>query len=315
MSIKEYTDLKELKKDIKEINIQGATNVAIATVTGLILHCSSVTYGSWKEFLDDIQLVGNQLATLRDNEPLAKNAVKYIHYMILTRYMAADTADKRRDAFMVVANEYLKMIEDSKGKILEFGNKELHGLVNVFTHCHSSTAEHLIVDLSKGIIDFKVVCTETRPKYQGRITATNLLKAGLDTTMIADSAAESYIIGRGLFPVEAVFLGADQISITGDVVNKVGSWGIALAAYYANIPVYIVTPFLKVDAETAYKPMLVERRESDELWPEHPEGLNIDNPAFDIIDAKLITGYITELGIISAQEIPSLIRENYGWVF
>lgn len=315
MEINEYTNLEDLKNDVKSIKIQGATNVAIATIKGLILHCSSIKYSNWEEFIQDINRIGMQLATLRNNEPLAKNAVKYIHYMIKTRYMDADTANKRREAFMTVANEFLEIISYSKKEILKHGRAHLYGLRNVFTHCHSSTTERLIVDLSRGIDDFKVVCTETRPRYQGRITATKLLQEGLDTTMIVDSAAEAYIIGRGLFPVDAVFLGADQISLNGDFINKVGSWGIALAAYYANVPVYIVTPFLKVDADTAYKPIIIERRDSEELWPEHPAGLNIDNPAFDLIDANLITGYITELGVITAQEIPSLIREKYGWVY
>ena len=163
--------------------------------------------------------------------------------------------------------------------------------------------------------DLKAVCTETRPLYQGRITATNLLKMGVKTTLIADSAAESYVIGKGHFPVDVIFIGADEITVHGEAIKKIGSWGIALASYYASKPIYVVTSILKVEPETAHKPVEIEIREDKELWPEAPEGLDMHNPAFELINKQFITGYLTEFGVIKPEDMVGVLREKYGWVF
>ena len=81
------------------------------------------------------------------------------------------------------------------------------------THCHSSTAVEVIKGIAKGKKSFDAVCTETRPLFQGRITAKSLLDAGISATLIADSSAESFVIGRGSVPIDAVFIGCDQITM------------------------------------------------------------------------------------------------------
>jgi len=309
-----YKSVDEIVNDIKDIVIQGATNVAIATVYGLILHCSSITFKDWSEFYSNVEEIGKRLAYARKNEPLAQNALRYLIYMLKTKYSDSDTAEKRKESFLKVADEYLNIISDSKLKIIENGIKELGFKSNVFTHCHSSTVVSLISGMNKKE-KVRAVCTETRPKFQGRITAKELLNSGVDTTLTTDSAAGSYIIGRTKFPVDVVLLGADEITVHGDMVNKVGSWGIALSAYYANIPVYVVTPFLKINPESVYKPVDIEIRNGDEIWEDPPENLKFFNPAFDFVDHRFVTGYITELGIIKPEDILRVLRENYGWVF
>ena len=158
-------------------------------------------------------------------------------------------------------------------------------------------------------------CTETRPLLQGRITAANLINAGVDTTLLVDSAAESIIIGRGNEPVDIVFTGADELTIHGDAINKIGSFGIALAAYYASKPLYVVSSLLKVNPATAYSDVQIEMRSNEEVWDNPPKGLKLYNPAFEVIPNKLITGYITEAGIIKPEDLARTVHEKYDWVF
>jgi ribose 1,5-bisphosphate isomerase len=192
---------------------------------------------------------------------------------------------------------------------------QLKYIDHVLTHCHSSTAVRLIQGIAKGDEDFTAVCTETRPRYQGRITAKELLNVGIDTTLIADSAAESFVIGRGSKPVSVVFIGCDAITMKGYCINKIGSWGIAMAAYQSSKPLYVVTSLLKVDHDTAHQDIRIEIRGDKELWEDAPKGLEMYNPAFEVVDAGLITGFITEFGIIKPRDIGDFVRKEYPWLF
>ncbi len=311
----QYNNIEDVYKDIKSVKIQGATNVAIATFEGIKIYLQNIGSNLDSDVFEKAMSVGSRLAYARQNEPLAQNGLKYINYHFIVKYRSPTDSNEIRQTLLALCDEYLNMIKETKESIVNKSLGMFKDTQYAFTHCHSSTAERLIYEISKGKDGFKVVCTETRPLFQGRITAANLLEKGLDTTMIADSAAETYIIGRSGIPIEAVFVGADEITIHGDFVNKVGSWGIGLAAYYANIPVYVVTPLLKVNPASAYQAVKIEVREADELWPEAPAGLKLFNPAFDFINKEFVTGYLTEFGLVKAEDVVKTLRENYEWVF
>ncbi len=311
-----YTDVDQIIEDIKKIKIQGATNVAIATFEGIKLFIESHERDCPVEVLiSDIEKKGISLAEARPNEPLAKNGLRYLSYMIRVKYPKVSTIEEVKNAYIQLSEEYLGIIKDSKMQIIEKGADVIKGVDEIVTHCHSSTSESLIINQAKKMKSFTAVCSETRPLYQGRITATNLLKAGLDTTLVVDSAIETFIIGKGDRNADVVFLGCDQVAMNGDAINKIGSWGIAMAAYYASIPLYVVGSILKTDVSTAYKPIEIEMRDAKEVWPDAPEGLRMVNPAFEIINKEFITGYLTEVGLVKPDDIGKTIHDSYGWLF
>lgn len=314
--ISKYSSIEEIIADIKSVKIQGATNVARATFEGLrfFLRNHNKTV-SFHDFMKEFEAVGNSLAFARNNEPLAKNGVKYVVTMMKINNPGLEDVEVAKKKLLEICDTYADLIVGAKKRIIEKNAGVLGYSSGIFTHCHSSTSESLIIDHVKKQPKTKVICTETRPLFQGRITAVNLVAAGVDTTLIADSGAASVIIGRGTFPVDAVLIGADEITLNGDAINKVGSWGIALAAYYASKPVYVVSSVLKTDVSTVYEKPKIEMREGREIWPEAPLGLKIANPAFDYIDAKFITGYLTEDGLIKPEDIVKVIRDNYEWLF
>ncbi len=311
-----YQNVSEIESDIKSITIQGATNVAIATFEGIKLYINSSNFTSIDDLIEKVISVGDTLSKARTNEPLATNGVKYIKHSLKGHRIEFEDINSAKTKLLSYCDAYLKMISDAKEKIVLHGMSVMENVDEVLTHCHSSTSERLIIEGARKVgSSFKVVCTETRPLLQGRITARALLDAGLNTTLIADSSAESYIIGKGGFPVDVIFIGADEITVHGDVVNKIGSWGIALASYYANKPMYVVTPILKLEPDTARNLPEIEMRDGKELWEDAPAGLNLYNPAFELVSAKYITGYITELGVLKPNELVERIREVYPWVF
>jgi ribose 1,5-bisphosphate isomerase len=310
-----YPEIEKIYKDIKDLNIQGATNVAIATFEGMKLYedISSVQDADlfYKEFFE----VADKLAHARANEPLATNGVKYVKYFFNKKFSVLPNLATMKRELVSLTDDFLDIIGQSKKDLIE-KNKEFFSNYNkIFTHCHSSTAVSLIKSIKKDKENFEVVCTEARPRFQGRITAKSLLEARIKTTLIADSSAESFIINRGSVPVEIGFIGCDEMTQLGHAINKIGSWGIAMAFHWADKPFYVVTPFLKLDVESHHSNIEIEVRESKELWEDAPKGLHMYNPAFEVVDSGLITGYVTELGILKAENIKKAAQDNYPWLF
>ncbi len=312
MEIKKILDIE---KDIKELNIQGATNVAIATLEGMKTYIQeSETRDSslfYKEFLE----VGNRLANARSNEPLAKNGVRFVEHTYESKNADLPSLDSMKQRLEEYCDNYLYLIADTKRAIIDYCVPQVRFLENILTHCHSSTAVSVIKGIAQGKDSFDAVCTETRPLFQGHKTAKSLLEAGISTTLIADSAAESFVIGRGSVSIGAVFIGCDQLTTKGYCVNKIGSWGIAMSAYHASKPLYVVSPLLKVDPQIGGDELKIEVRESRELWEDAPKELKIFNPAFEIVDNSLITGILTEFGILKPKEIAEVVKAKYPWLF
>ncbi len=312
MSVKQILDIE---KDIKDLNVQGATNVAISTLEGMKIFIEESNITDKEVFYKELERVGYKLANARENEPLAKNGVKYVTHTFRNHFSDLHSLNDMKQQLNTYCDEYLYKIADHKRSIIELGVPYVRPFENVLTHCHSSTAVAILKEMAKGKESFDVVNTETRPRFQGRITSKNLIDAGISTTMVADSAAESFIIGRGSVAIDAVFIGCDQITMDGYCINKIGSWGIAMAASVASKPLYVVSPLLKVDPTVLRKDISIEVRENKELWSEAPKGLKMFNPAFEIVDAKLITGFMTEFGIIKPSEIADIVKAKYIWLF
>jgi methylthioribose-1-phosphate isomerase len=129
-------------------------------------------------------------------------------------------------------------------------------------------------------------------------------------TMVVDSSAP-FILDRndpfGL-DIDAVIIGCDAIKLNGDIINKVGSYSIARAAYDNKIPVYIAGNLLKTDIHDTIQ---IETRSGTEVWPDRPEGIDIINFAFDQVPAKFLTGIITEFGIIKPNEVEDVVKKEY----
>lgn len=313
--MEKFEEIEKIVEDIKSLKIQGATNVCIATFEGMKLYLELSKTQDFETFKEEFFETGRDLANTRPNEPLARNGVHYIKYFFKQKHADISQVSSAREILKDLCDEYLGLITSAKKNSIERSAKYLTNYDKILTHCHSSTVVDLIKEISKGDKNFEVVSTETRPLYQGRITAKNLIDAGIKTTLIADSAAESFAVNRGSVPIDVVFLGSDQIMKDGYVINKIGSWGIAVAAHYGGKPLYIVSNLLKFDKESVYSDVEIEIREDRELWPEAPRNLDMYNPAFEIIDNSLITGFVTEFGIIKPSEIETVIKENYPWLF
>jgi len=294
---------------IRKLQVQGARNVAIAAVKAIQTQAELTKAKNKIQFLCELKEAQTIFVASRETEPLMRNAIRWI----ITQAQAVKTEKVETLSQNVVgnANQFLKDLEDSKEHIAEIGANRIHDNSVVFTHCHSSTVTRLLAKAKADGKNIKVICTETRPAYQGRITANELVGLGIETTFIVDSAARSFM-GN----VDVVIVGADAITSEGNVVNKIGSSSIAVLAHEARVPFYVVSELLKFDPETLNGECeKIEQRSPTEVWKEAPPKLIVRNPAFDVTSNRYIHGLICEEGIIAPQTIVEVMHRKYPWVF
>jgi len=157
----------------------------------------------------------------------------------------------------------------------------------------------------------KVVASETRPKLQGaRLTAFELKQDKIPVTLITDTMV-GYVMQNRM--VSKVIVGADRILATGHVINKIGTLGVAILANHFHIPFYAAAPHSSFDLKTRLEDVVIEERDPREVafvgdYRIAPEGVSILNPAFDVTEPKLITGIITDLGMIEQPLKESIVR-------
>lgn len=294
---------------IKRLEVQGARNVAIAAIKALEALAKETTAETREEFLRELEEARGLLFESRATEPLMRNAVRWIISQVEgSGEKQVATLAKRVSS---AAALFLEELDASKECIAEIGAKRIRDGMVIFTHCHSSTVTYLLSRAKKEGKTFEVICTETRPAFQGRITAKEMLELGVKTTFIVDSAARSLIRNADL-----VLVGADAITSEGNVINKIGTGAIALLAHEARKPFYVVAELLKFDPATVcgeYEQ--IEERSPDEVWKNAPEKLLIRNPAFDITRRDFIHGVICEEGVIPPHSVAEVTRRRYPWIF
>lgn len=185
------------------------------------------------------------------------------------------------------------------------GSKLIKNNVLIMTHCHSSSVLNVFRKAVNDHRVFKVVVSETRPKLQGITTAKELVGMEVPIHYIVDSAGP-FLVSR----CDMVIVGADAVRADG-VLNKIGTYPIALAAMAAGVPFYVAATKDKLDYDCVSE---IEDRPDREIGnPDELEasGGEIENPAFDLTPWKLITGVITESGILGQREIRMLLDGNF----
>lgn len=290
-----------LVKKIKGLEIQGAKNVALAGLRALSLYASGIKSENKRDFLGVLKSKSELVSSARPTEPALRNSISFV---MANLRRCKDVSDIRNTLQREVG-EFSRNIESTIYKIGEIGARRIPDGAVVFTHCHSNTVMEIFHRAKSTGKKFEVVCTETRPMNQGLVTAKQLAKMRIPVTLIVDSAARTF-----MKKCDLVIIGADAITSTGDVVNKVGSSIIALIAEEQKKPFYVAAGTHKIDPETA-KGFLepIEERPAKEITNRRLEGVKIRNPAFDVVSARRITGIITESGIMPPQNVYRLLQK------
>jgi len=297
--------------NIKSLKIQGATAVAQTIVRCLSQFGQEIEKSKVKEWEKELKKIADYLLSARPTEPMAQNGAKFIFSELKNAKLK--NAKELKILLKKITLDFYSTVLESNKLIVFQGKNLIKKNDNVFTHCHSSLVEQIFIQAKKNINKFQVYQTETRPLFQGRITAKNLLKEKIDTTMVVDSSASfliSHNSGKDLM-MNKIILGADAILPDGSVINKIGSFGIALTAYQEKIPLYVAASLLKYHSKSWIK---IEKRSGKEIWQKAPQNLKIINFAFDQIPAEYITGIICESGIVKPKEIKNYLKKIYPFL-
>ncbi|UCB59763.1 MAG: S-methyl-5-thioribose-1-phosphate isomerase [Candidatus Bathyarchaeota archaeon] len=294
---------------IRKLEVQGARNVAITAIQAVEALVGKTKARNKEDLLEELSKAKHLLFTSRETEPLMRNGVRWIINQV--ERSREEGIMKLVEIVSWSSRRFLESLEDAKDKIAEIGARRVGNDHTILTHCHSSTVTHLLRKAKQEGRDFEVICTETRPFFQGRITAKEMLDLGIKTTLIVDSAARFF-----MNQVNFVIVGADAITSEGNVINKIGTSMIALAAQEARTPFYVVSELLKFDPATMYGDYeRIEERDAAEIWENAPKNIAIRNPAFDVTRRDFIHGIICEEGIISPHSIIEVMRRKHPWVF
>jgi len=274
-------------KDIKSMKVRGALDIAIAAAEAMQ---ASVMQGkTQKELARD----GAILKHARPTAVSLPNAVNYILKIAEeNRRLSRDDFRKKTAAQIL---DFIAEQRRSLERIAEIGSRLIEPKDTILTHCQSDTVEGILIKAKKDGVKFDVVCTETRPRHQGYLTARILKKNRIPVTLVVDSAV-NYILKK--MEVDKVFVGADAVMVNGDVINKIGTSQVAVCATAMDIEFIVATQSIKFSPESVYGKIIeIEDRGPEEVTSEL-KGVRILNPAFDVTPANHISKIVTEQGII-----------------
>ena len=284
--------LKKVLRDIRSLKIQGSSKVRKAIVHALKQSVFESKAKTIPAFKAELKKNAFELVKARPTEPETRTAIRII---LKAASLETQKLQELKDAVVEATENYEINRKKAMETIAEYGANAIEKGDVIFTHCHSHTVEGILVK-AKRKIDY-VIATETRPKLQGQITATNLSKAGIEVKFVVDSAAYRFMKDADKF-----FTGCDAVLVDGGVVNKIGTAQISLAAWRFNVPHYVATSSHCFEPITYFGiPEEIEQRNPKEVWEKKLKKVKVLNPAFDITEQEYVQAIISELGVMGPE--------------
>ena len=315
-----FTDYNDVAEAIRTLVVRGAPAIGVSGAFGMALAGLQSKAETKEELLSDLEKAQKILFMTR---PTAVNLVWGLE-KIMKVAKENNSVDEIKESIIdkakQMADEDIK-INQEMGK---HGSQLFKNNDSVMTHCNAGALATVGYGTALGVIratkesgkNIKVIATETRPVQQGsRLTAFELKHDGIDVTIIPDTAV-GYTMANNL--VNRVVVGADRILRTGHVYNKIGTYQVATMAKQHNIPFYVAAPLSTFDLKSNTEDVIIEQRNASEVTgigdkKTAPDDISVINPAFDLTTPDLISGIITEKGVIKPpyeESITKLFEAN-----
>ncbi|MFH1431815.1 MAG: S-methyl-5-thioribose-1-phosphate isomerase [archaeon] len=295
-------NIKKIMMDIKSVKIQGARNVAVAGARILMLAAKQSHAVDSVAFVCELKDISRQVAALRPTEP----ALRYGQDMIISKVgarSALPVKDLKAYAARLYGN-YIKETQLALKKIATYGARMISSGDVIMTHCHSNCVIEILRAAKRQGKDFTVVVTETRPLYQGTITARELAKEKIKVVYCIDSCSASM-----MRKATKVLVGADAITAEGEVVNKIGTFQLAIEAKEFKVPFIVACGTHKYDPRTAlgYPEPIEERASREVTGTKKIRGVKVVNPAFDVTPKEYVFEIVTEIGVYSPEILVGIL--------
>jgi methylthioribose-1-phosphate isomerase len=280
---------------IKRLAVRGAPAIGVAGAYGVAL---AALRG---------ENIPAAIEALAQSRPTAVNLFWALDRMRLRFEAGADAAALLREARAIEEDDAARCL-----RIGDHGAALLPETATVITHCNAGALATAGIGTALSVVyraaelgkKIRVYADETRPLLQGaRITAWELMESGVDVTLITDGMAAA-VMSR--MQIDAVVVGADRIAANGDVANKIGTFGLALAARHHSVPFYVAAPISTIDPKMPDGARIpIEERAGEEVTEPFgsriaPRGVKVFNPAFDVTPHAFVTALITDRGVVPA---------------
>jgi len=307
-------DASRIAEDIRSMRIRGAGLIAASAVEALRIVAQSSSTEDKQRFVTELSDAARILLETRPTAVSLPNGIRYVMHRVNEAKSAAASAADIRQVAIRAADGFIALTKTAIGRIGKIGAKRIRDGDIVLTHCNSNAAIAVMTTAWKEGKRFEVFATETRPRFQGHLTAHALASAGIPVTLILDDAVRYFIQN-----VDAVLIGADAITANGALVNKVGTSMIALAAHEANVGVYVAAESYKFSPETMIGELVeIEERDHSEMISNKElkqiGRVKVRNPSFDVTPPEFIDLIITERGIIPPLGAMLILQEVFGVV-
>jgi len=294
---------------IKDMVVRGAPAIGASAAYGMALGALQAKSSTSETFVAEMMAVGQEMRAAR---PTAVNLAWGVKRMLALLNPPVKSVAEFQQTFL--AEAHLVSEEDiaTNKRMAAFGAELIDDGDTIIHHCNTGALAAVDWGTALGVIrlahdqgkKIHVLVDETRPRLQGaRLTAWELSQYGIPYDVISDNMA-GYFLRTG--QANKVFYGADRVAANGDVANKIGSYMLALAAHANDVPVYSVFPISTVDLSLANGDLIpIEERDGREVLDINingsavmPEGATARNPAFDVTPHQLLTGLVTDLGVV-----------------
>lgn len=299
---------RQVARAIEDMTVRGAPAIGVAAAMGMALAAKTSRASNREQLLEDLRRAGKILCKSR---PTARNLFWAVERVVQKAELVGGDVKEITSAVQAEAEQIASEDVEANHKIGEFGSALIKDGDNVLTHCNAGTLATVSYGTALAPIRtairvgkrVSVIATETRPRLQGaKLTAFELRSDHIPVTVIVDGAV-GYVMRRGM--VQLVIVGADRIT-SSVVANKVGTYQIALAAKANQIPFYVAAPLSTFDLKA--DSIEIEERNPKEVT--HiggkrivQRGVEVFNPAFDITPIDLVSGFITEKGVMKPDDL------------
>jgi len=315
-----FTDYNDVAEAIRTLVVRGAPAIGVSGAFGMALAGLQSKAETKEELLSDLEKAQKILFMTR---PTAVNLVWGLE-KIMKVAKENDSVDEIKKSIIDKAKQMADDDIKINREMGKHGSQLFENNDSVMTHCNAGALATVGYGTALGVIratkesgkNIKVIATETRPVQQGsRLTAFELKHDGIDVTIIPDTAV-GYTMANNL--VNRVVVGADRILRTGHVYNKIGTYQVATMAKQHNIPFYVAAPLSTFDLKSNTEDVIIEQRNASEVTgigdkKTAPDDISVINPAFDLTTPDLISGIITEKGVIKPpyeESISKLFEAN-----
>ena len=301
----EIQNYLEMADAIKEMKLRGAPLIGVAAAYGLALTAFHSKVVKKDDLLRDLE---KSAEILKKTRPTAVNLFWAIERVMKKVYDANGNKD---DLIKVIVNEAQVMADEdviTNRKMGEYGASLIEDGDTVLTHCNAGSLATVDYGTALGVIraaiedgkKIKVIACETRPRLQGaKLTCYELMRDNIPVTLISDTMV-GYVMSKGL--VDKVVVGADRI-VKDAVLNKIGTYNVAVLAYEHDIPFFVAAPMSTMDPSISSDDAIIEERNPEEIVNIGceriaPKGVKVINPAFDITPLTYVDAVITEKGVL-----------------